>query len=95
MELKQQLKQFAGSSMGTTNHPHSSGGDRQACTIKKIEKRKQQAFEVTLSMYVYGLIIILNSPPRTYVFNFSLFLQKDFQVLPLYVYTLILVTSIF
>lgn len=45
MELKQQMKQFAGSS-STTKLPQSSTSDRQACTLKKIEQKKKEALEV-------------------------------------------------
>ena len=46
MELKQQLKQYSASSTTAIKQPQSSGGDRQASILHKIEKKKQQALEV-------------------------------------------------
>ena len=48
MELKQQLKQYSTSSTTAIKQPQSSGGDRQASILQKIEKKKQQALEVIL-----------------------------------------------
>ena len=47
MELKQQLKQFAGPS----KLPQSSTGDRQACPLKKIEQKKHEALEVIVKKF--------------------------------------------
>ena len=56
MELKQQLKQSAGSSTSTVKLPQSSAGDRQACALKKIELKKQQALEV-IPLHVHFMCI--------------------------------------
>lgn len=47
MELKQQLKQFAGSSY-SIKQSQSDGGDRQVSALRRIEKKKHQTLEVVL-----------------------------------------------
>ena len=52
MELKQQLKQFTGSSTTAIKWLQNSGGDRQASMLRKIDEKKQQALEVKLKLPV-------------------------------------------
>lgn len=59
MELKQQLKQCSASSI--TAIKQSSGGDRQASILQKIEKKKQQALEVISGKIQHNVFTHLQS----------------------------------